>query len=315
MHETLPGSHPNHSKTLVSLFISMMARSKAKARKSVVPPIKVKVKKGAIVHEGSSSQKEQRKPSGFPVYVMSVMSEWWHEKYLRKYNDKTYEGSSSEEENDEEEEGHTDGRFHRAYMLFTLGCLMCPTTKEVAGNRLIPAVVAGDLETLKTYKWLAFVLDWLVNEIRNYKVRATKGCGRKAEGVGSSLFLLMICIDMYKELMRQFVNNSKSLHLIDAAMGKPIVGSPVVGSLQDGPRAEPVEDEGHSPQFSGNFKLHQYEEKGDRDGEDEEEGDKIQEKGSNLLAAESDEFSIVLRDDCNPDKIGYDVLKCDMVRN
>ncbi|KAI8554172.1 hypothetical protein RHMOL_Rhmol05G0078200 [Rhododendron molle] len=67
-------------------------------------------------------------------------------------------------------EGHTNGRFHRAYMLFTLGCLLCPTTKEVAGNRLFPGVVADDLETLKTYKWPAFVLDWLVNEIRNYKV-------------------------------------------------------------------------------------------------------------------------------------------------
>ncbi|KAG5553284.1 hypothetical protein RHGRI_011221 [Rhododendron griersonianum] len=49
--------------------------------------------------------------------------------------------------------GHTDGRFHRAYMLFTLGCLLCPTTKEVAGNRLFLGVVADDLETLKTYKW------------------------------------------------------------------------------------------------------------------------------------------------------------------
>ncbi|KAF7142365.1 hypothetical protein RHSIM_Rhsim05G0103700 [Rhododendron simsii] len=48
--------------------ISMMARSKAKARKSVVPPMKVQVNKGALVHEGSSSQKEQRKPSAFAVY-------------------------------------------------------------------------------------------------------------------------------------------------------------------------------------------------------------------------------------------------------
>ncbi|XP_058192092.1 uncharacterized protein LOC131309481 [Rhododendron vialii] len=217
--------------------------------------------------------------------------------------------------------GDTDGKFHRAYMLFTLGCLLCPTTKEVAGNRLFPRVIADDLETLKTYKWPAFVLDWLVNEIRNYKVRVTKGHGRKAEGVGGSLFLLMviyfdlhpldveigkepeppiglwtkelidiriskeaedkpiedyffsqfpphnlknqICIDMYKDFMRQFMNNLKRLHEMDAAMGEPVVGSPVLRSPQDGPRAEPVEDEGHSPQFSANFELHEYEDQGE----------------------------------------------------
>ncbi|KAI8527539.1 hypothetical protein RHMOL_Rhmol12G0083100 [Rhododendron molle] len=54
-----------------------MARSKAKARKSVVPPMKVK--------------------------VMAAMSEWWHDGYLRKTYDETYQGSSSEEGNDEEE--------------------------------------------------------------------------------------------------------------------------------------------------------------------------------------------------------------------
>ncbi|XP_058211785.1 uncharacterized protein LOC131323969 [Rhododendron vialii] len=34
---------------------------------------------------------------------------------------------------------------------------------------------------------------------------------------------------------------------------------------------------------------------------------------SNLLATESDKYSNVLRDDCDPDKLGYDVLKCDML--
>ncbi|KAI8534870.1 hypothetical protein RHMOL_Rhmol10G0130300 [Rhododendron molle] len=36
---------------------------------------------------------------------------------------------------------------------------------------------------------------------------------------------------------------------------------------------------------------------------------------SNLLASESDEFSTVLRDDCDPDKLGYELLKCDMQKN
>ncbi|KAI8527538.1 hypothetical protein RHMOL_Rhmol12G0083100 [Rhododendron molle] len=106
-------------------IISRMARSKAKARKSVVPPMKVKVRKGSIVHEESTSQKEPRKPSAFVVCVMdftiglkkifkedniikqtevmAAMSEWWHDGYLRKTYDETYQGSSSEEGNDEEE--------------------------------------------------------------------------------------------------------------------------------------------------------------------------------------------------------------------
>ncbi|KAG5557248.1 hypothetical protein RHGRI_007493 [Rhododendron griersonianum] len=345
--------------------------------------------------------------------VMAAMSKWWHEGFLRKHYDKTYEGSSSEEENDDEEvndeesreeeadnyppppkkkkskgeskkkkkvielrrgvvfliteedvarvlgmlvgdtpvptecleshrqkieedfegvfkgieisrlenvirEGKTDGRFQRAYMLFALGCLLCPTTKEVAGNRLFPGVVDDNIETLKTYKWPAFVLDWLVNKIQNYKVRASKGRGRSGEGVGGSLFVLMVIyfnlnplnvkiekepqppialwtkklmdiriykepedkprfINMYKDLMRQFVANAKSLHEMDAAMIEPVAGSPEHGSLpgmspsispedgQDGPWQKNVQNEGHSPPFTKNFKVHQIE---------EEEGDK-----------------------------------------
>ncbi|KAI8566379.1 hypothetical protein RHMOL_Rhmol02G0036000 [Rhododendron molle] len=530
-----------------------MARSKSTARKSVLPPTKVKVKKGAIVNEGSSTQKERRKASHFAVYVkaftrglkkafkednilkqtevMVAMSEWWNAGYLRKNYDPNYAGSSSDEENDEDDvnddesseeegdncpprpnkkkktkgerknkkkvtiivktrcsprkfvslidtlsedqrdaikalnpfhtllnvkcghmhrafamrlvqcfnpdscsiefrrgtvvhiteddvarvlgmpigdtpvptecveahrqkieadfkggfkgieilqlenvlkEGHTDRRFHRAYMLFTLACLLCPTTKEVAGSRLFPGVVDDDLETIKTYKWPAFVLDWLVNEIRNYKVRGAKRRGKKQEGVCGSLFLLLvclpsffyhricntlnnnimvyvrslkfplvshviyfdlnpldvevgnepeapiglwtkelidlriskeeedkasedydfsqfpphnlknqICIDKYKDFMRQFMSNSKFLHEMDAAMGEPGVRSPIVGIR--------VEDEGHSPQFCGNFEPQNDEqwEGEDEDqiqqkGEEEDDGDQIKETGDDI---------------------------------
>ncbi|KAG5548668.1 hypothetical protein RHGRI_014124 [Rhododendron griersonianum] len=287
--------------------------------------------------------------------VMGAMSEWWHDGYLRKNYDETYQGSSSDEGNDEEEVNDEDWSEEEDI------CPPRPTKKkkkskgeskkkkkvpEVAGNRLFPGVVADDLETLKTYKWPAFVLDWLVNEIQNYKVRVTNKSGRKAEGVGGSLFLLMviyfdlnpldvevgnepeapiglwtkelidiriskemedmpiedsvfsqfpphnlknqICIDMYKEYMHQFMNNSKFLHEMDAAMGEAVVGSPVVGSPQDGPWAEPVEDEGHSPQFSANFELHQYDKQGEEE-EEEEEGDQIQEKGEGEGEEEEEE--------------------------
>ncbi|KAG5523718.1 hypothetical protein RHGRI_030637 [Rhododendron griersonianum] len=236
--------------------------------------------------------------------VMGAMSEWWHDGYLRKNYDETYQGSSSDEGNDEEEVNDEDLSEEEDI------CPPRPTKKKKKSK--------GESKKKK-----------------KVPVRVTKGRGRKAEGVGGSLFLLMviyfdlnpldvevgkepeapiglwtkelidiqiskemedmpiedsvfsqfpphnlknqICIDMYKEYMRQFMNNSKFLHEMDAAMGEPVVGSLVVGSPQDGPQAEPVEDEGHLPQFSANFELHQYDEQGEGEGEEEEDGDQIKE--------------------------------------
>ncbi|KAG5562415.1 hypothetical protein RHGRI_005224 [Rhododendron griersonianum] len=292
----------------------------------------IEFRRGVVVH---ITEEDVARVLGMPIGDTPVPTECL-ESHSRKIQ-QDFHGGYKEikivELENEIKKQRTDGSFHRAYMLFTLGCLLCPTTKEVVGSRLFPGVVADDLQTLKTYKWPAFVLDWLVNEIRNYKVRVTNKSGGKAERVGGSLFLLMviyfdlnpldvevgneleppigswtkefidvriskemedmpiedsvfsqfpphnlknqICIDMYKEHMRQFMNNSKFLHEMDAAMGEPVVGSPVVGSPEDGPRAEPVQDEGHSPQFSPNFELYEYGQQGEGEGE----GDQIQEKG------------------------------------
>ncbi|KAG5513037.1 hypothetical protein RHGRI_038544 [Rhododendron griersonianum] len=297
----------------------------------------IEFRRGVVVH---ITEEDVARVLGMPIGDTPVPTECL-ESHRRKIQQDFHGGYKEikivELENEIKKQS-TDGSFHRAYMLFTLGCLLCPTTKEVVGSRLFPGVVADDLQTLKTYKWPAFVLDWLVNEIRNYKVRVTNKSGGKAERIGGSMFLLMviyfdlnpldvvevgneleppialwtkelidvriskemedmpiedsifsqfpphnlknqICIDMYKEYMRQFINNSKFLHEMDAAMGEPVVGSPVVGSPQDGPRAEPVQDEGHSPQFSPNFELYEYGEQGEGEGEGEGEGDQIQEKG------------------------------------
>ncbi|KAG5552054.1 hypothetical protein RHGRI_010217 [Rhododendron griersonianum] len=353
----------------------------------------IEFRRGVVVH---ITEEDVARVLGMPIGDTPVPTECLesHRQKIQQDFHGGYKEIKIVELENEIKKQSTDGTFHRAFMLFTLGCLLCPTTKEVVGSRLFPGVVADDLQTLKTYKWPAFVLDWLVNEIRNYKVRVTNKSGGKAERVGGSLFLLMviyfdlnpldvevgneldppigswtkefidvriskemedmpiedsvfsqfpphnlknqICIDMYKEHMRQFIKNSKFLHEMDASMGEPVVGSPVVGSPEDGRRAEPVQDEGHSPQFSPNFELYEYGQQGE--GEGEGEGDQIQEKGegeeeeeedgdqiketrdeieeegeSNLLATKSDEFSTVLRDDCDPDKLGYDLLKCDML--
>ncbi|KAG5554048.1 hypothetical protein RHGRI_011798 [Rhododendron griersonianum] len=351
----------------------------------------IEFRRGVVVH---ITEEDVARVLGMPIGDTPVPTECLesHRQKIQQDFHGGYKEIKIVELENEIKKQSTDGTFHRAFMLFTLGCLLCPTTKEVVGSRLFPGVVADDLQTLKTYKWPAFVLDWLVNEIRNYKVRVTNKSGGKAERVGGSLFLLMviyfdlnpldvevgneldppigswtkefidvriskemedmpiedsvfsqfpphnlknqICIDMYKEHMRQFIKNSKFLHEMDASMGEPVVGSPVVGSPEDGRRAEPVQDEGHSPQFSPNFELYEYgqqgegegegdqiQEKGEGEEEEEEDGDQIketrdeiEEEGEpNLLATKSDEFSTVLRDDCDPDKLGYDLLKCDML--
>ncbi|KAG5516646.1 hypothetical protein RHGRI_037396 [Rhododendron griersonianum] len=308
----------------------------------------IEFRRGVIVH---ITEEDVARVLGMPIGDTPVPTECLesHRQKIQQDFHGGYKEIKIVELENEIKKQSTDGSFHRAFMLFTLGCLLCPTTKEVVGSRLFPGVVANDLQTLKTYKWPAFVLDWLVNEIRNYKVRVTNKSGGKAERVGGSLFLLMviyfdlnpldvevgneldppigswtkefidvriskemedmpiedsvfsqfpphnlknqICIDMYKEHMRQFIKNSKFLHEMDASMGEPV----------------------------GEGEGDQIQEKGE--GEEEEDGDQIketrdeiEEEGeSNLLATKSDEFSTVLRDDCDPDKLGYDLLKCDMV--
>ncbi|KAH7839806.1 hypothetical protein Vadar_009111 [Vaccinium darrowii] len=59
-----------------------------------------------------------------------------------------------------EKKNVNDDVFQRAYMLFALGCLLCPTTKDVVGSRLFPGVYGDDnMEMMKAYKWPAFMLD------------------------------------------------------------------------------------------------------------------------------------------------------------
>ncbi|KAG5564180.1 hypothetical protein RHGRI_000390 [Rhododendron griersonianum] len=374
--------------------------------------------------------------------VMGAMSKWWHCGYLRKNYDETYQGSSSDEGNGEEEVNDEDWSEEEDI------CLPRPTKKKKKSKgerkkKKVPVRVTnksgGKAERVGGSLFLLMVIYFDLNpldvEVGNeldppigswtkefIDVRISKEM--EDMPIEDSVFSQFpphnlknqICIDMYKEHMRQFMKNSKFLHEMDASMGEPVVGSPVVGSPEDGQRAEPVQDEGHSPQFSPNFELYEYgqqdegegegdqiQEKGEGEEEEEEDGDQIKETrdeieeegevggqksymgrrplsesrksevliriegakwpltrkevgesfrprglvcnmvmytftewrmmkeravatngrpsrhifapafASNLLATKSDEFSTVLRDDCDPDKLGYDLLKCDML--
>ncbi|KAH7842292.1 hypothetical protein Vadar_003685 [Vaccinium darrowii] len=87
----------------------------------------------------------------------------------------------------------SDSQFQRAYMLFALGSFLCPTTKDAIGPVLFPAVTCAKMAKIKTYKWPAFILEWLVDQIRSFRDRASKK-PRPLHGqsVGGCLFLLMI---------------------------------------------------------------------------------------------------------------------------
>ncbi|KAG5526289.1 hypothetical protein RHGRI_032539 [Rhododendron griersonianum] len=270
--------------------------------------------------------------------VMGAMSKWWHCGYLRKNYDETYQGSSSDEGNGEEEVNDEDWSEEEDI------CLPRPTKKKKKSKgerkkKKVP-VIYFDLNPLDVEvgneldppigSWTKEFIDVRISkEMEDMPIEDSVFSQFPPHNLKNQ-----ICIDMYKEHMRQFMKNSKFLHEMDASMGEPVVGSPVVGSPEDGQRAEPVQDEGHSPQFSPNFELYEYgqqgegegegdqiQEKGEGEEEEEEDGDQIketrdeiEEEGeSNLLATKSDEFSTVLGDDCDPDKLGYDLLKCDML--
>ncbi|KAG5560280.1 hypothetical protein RHGRI_003544 [Rhododendron griersonianum] len=271
----------------------------------------IEFRRGVVVH---ITEEDVARVLGMPIGDTPVPTECLesHRQKIQQDFHGGYKEIKIVELENEIKKQSTDGTFHRAFMLFTLGCLLCPTTKEVVGSRLFPGVVADDLQTLKTYKWPAFVLDWLViyfdlnpldvevgNELdppigswtkEFIDVRISKEM--EDMPIEDSVFSQFpphnlknqICIDMYKEHMRQFMKNSKFLHEMDASMGEPVVGSPVVGSPEDGRRAEPVQDEGHSPQFSPNFELYEYGQQGEGEGE----GDQIQEKGEGEEEEEED---------------------------
>ncbi|KAH7867107.1 hypothetical protein Vadar_028905 [Vaccinium darrowii] len=137
-----------------------------------------------------------------------------------------------------EKENVNDDVFHRAYMLFALGCLLCPTTKDVVGSRLFPGVYGDDnMEMMKAYKWPAFILDWLANEIQNYKDRESKQRPSQGKGVGGSLFILMI---IYFDLYPLTVDIAKEGVLPIAAWTKELIDERISLELEDKPTEELV---------------------------------------------------------------------------
>ncbi|KAG5564819.1 hypothetical protein RHGRI_000873 [Rhododendron griersonianum] len=195
--------------------------------------------------------------------MMAAMLKWWHEGFLRKHYDKTYEGSSSEEENDDDEVNDEELSKEEAEN--------CPPRPKKKKNK-------GESKKKK-----------------KVQVRASKGRGRKAEGGGGSLFVLMLVGGSpehgslpgmstsispedgqdgpwQKNVQNEghsppFTENFE-LHQIKEEEGeeeeeRKVGDKSKIRDGQDGPWQQNVQNEGHSPPFIENFQVDQIEEEGE----------------------------------------------------
>lgn len=82
-------------------------------------------------------------------------------------------------------------RFKRAFLLYSLSVLLCPTTKMSPSTVLLPTII--DIDRVVQYNWSKFVFDWLIKEITRYK----EGCKRQKnpkdkKSIGGCMVFLMV---------------------------------------------------------------------------------------------------------------------------
>ncbi|KAJ1397665.1 hypothetical protein SESBI_31600 [Sesbania bispinosa] len=57
--------------------------------------------------------------------------------------------------------------FIRAFIMFVLATFLCPTSKDTPSSKLLPTII--DVKNPSTFNWGQLVLDWLVEEIKDFK--------------------------------------------------------------------------------------------------------------------------------------------------
>lgn len=82
--------------------------------------------------------------------------------------------------------------FKEAFMLFALGRFFCPTTGEVPSGKMYNAIQI--LHSAQDYNWGQFILDFLLNGIKDYKKRTkdTKSKRSRNKGIGGCIFFLKV---------------------------------------------------------------------------------------------------------------------------
>lgn len=75
-----------------------------------------------------------------------------------------------------------DGTFKETFMLFVLGCFLCPCSKDVPSHDLYSALPI--VSNAQKYNWAKFVFDYLIKAIKEYKERKEESVGIKGANPG-----------------------------------------------------------------------------------------------------------------------------------
>lgn len=81
--------------------------------------------------------------------------------------------------------------FKETFLLIALGNFFCPSTKIIPSGKSYKALSV--VQSAKQYNWGKYILEWLLDSIKDYQIR-TKGRDRRNAGVGGCVYFLKVCI-------------------------------------------------------------------------------------------------------------------------
>lgn len=81
--------------------------------------------------------------------------------------------------------------FKETFLLIALGNFFCPSTKIIPSGKLYKALSV--VQSAKQYNWGKYILEWLLDSIKDYQIR-TKDRDRRNAGVGGSVYFVKVCI-------------------------------------------------------------------------------------------------------------------------
>uniref|UniRef100_A0A5B7CD89 HMG box domain-containing protein n=1 Tax=Davidia involucrata TaxID=16924 RepID=A0A5B7CD89_DAVIN len=111
-------------------------------------------------------------PSVISIKKMNLLKARFPNRSFAELNRLTVHGQESDEV------------FMQTYLLYLLGCFLCPTTCDQASPTLLNAISIAS--KANEYNWGSYVLKWLVQQVKSYKEKHNPG------GTGGCLFFLMI---------------------------------------------------------------------------------------------------------------------------
>ncbi|XP_074368147.1 uncharacterized protein LOC141708424 isoform X1 [Apium graveolens] len=85
-----------------------------------------------------------------------------------------------------------DGTFKETFLLFVLGCFLCPCSKDIPCHDLYSAL--SIVSNAQNYNWAKFVFDYLIKAIKEYKERKEESVEIEGAnpGIGGCIHFLKI---------------------------------------------------------------------------------------------------------------------------